>query len=137
MAIDLILRGGEVIDPAARRRFHADVAIRDGQIAEVGARLVAKSATEIDVSGMIVGPGWVDAHAHVFNHVKPSCVDADSIGVRQGVVAVVDAGSFGASNAAGFYEYVVKPQARWYSDCCTSRASAICSTRASRRSATG
>jgi N-acyl-D-aspartate/D-glutamate deacylase len=48
VAIDLILRGGEVIDPAARRRFHADVAIRDGQIAEVGERLVAESATEIE-----------------------------------------------------------------------------------------
>src|SRR5207244_5164449 len=35
-------------------------------------------------------------------------LDADDVGVRQGVCAVADAGSFGPGNAAGFHEYVVK-----------------------------
>src|SRR5579859_32721 len=106
---DLILRGGEVIDPIARRTFAADVAIRGGRVAAVQERLPGAAAQEIDVGGLITGPGWIDTHTHVFNLFKPSCLDADSIGVEQGVVAVLDAGSFGAANAAAFYEYVVKP----------------------------
>ncbi len=108
-AFDLILRGGEVIDPIERRTFAADVAIHGGRVVAVQERLAGAAAREIDARGLITGPGWVDTHTHVFNLFKPSCVDADSIGVEQGVVAVIDAGSFGAANAAAFHEYVVKP----------------------------
>ncbi len=109
MSFDLVLRGGEVMDPIARTRSVVDVGIREGKIAAIGTAIDASGSREIDVSGMIIGPGWVDTHTHVFNLVKPSCLDADSIGVQQGVTAVIEAGSFGASNAAAFHEYVVKP----------------------------
>jgi dihydroorotase len=109
MPVDLVLRGGEVLDPIARTRVTADVAISDGRIAAVARDVAGNGAREVDVSGLIVGPGWVDTHTHVYNLVKPSCLDADSIGVEQGVVALLEAGSFGAANAAGFHEYVVKP----------------------------
>src|SRR5581483_500653 len=45
---------------------------------------------------------------HVYQHVSAGSLDPDDVGVRQGVVAVADAGSFGPGNAAGFREYVVK-----------------------------
>jgi dihydroorotase len=106
---DLVLRGGEVIDPVERRRFAADVAVRGGRVVAVEAGLRGAAAREIDARGLISGPGWVDTHTHIFNLFKPSSVDADSIGVEQGVVALFDAGSFGAANAAAFHEYVVKP----------------------------
>src|SRR5579885_3048268 len=106
---DLVLRGGEVIDPVERRRFAADVGIRGGRVVAVEAGLRGTAASEIDARGLITGPGWVDTHTHVFSLFKPSSVDADSIGVEQGVVALFDAGSFGAANAAAFHEYVVKP----------------------------
>lgn len=106
---DLVLRGGEVIDPVERRRFAADVGIRGGRVLAVQSGLRGAAARAIDARGLITGPGWVDTHTHVFNLFKPSSVDADSIGVEQGVVALLDAGSFGAANAAAFHEYVVKP----------------------------
>lgn len=109
MPFDLLLRGGEVLDPLLKRRSAADIGISGGKIAAIGERLAVDDARVIDVAGLLIGPGWVDSHTHVFHHVKPSCLDADSVGVRQGVVAVIEAGSFGAANAAGFYEYVVKP----------------------------
>jgi dihydroorotase len=106
---DLILRGGEVIDPVARRTFAADVGIRNGRVAAVQEALAGRATREIDARGLIAGPGWVDTHTHVFKLFKPSGLDADGVGVEQGVVAVIDAGSFGAENAPAFHEYVVKP----------------------------
>lgn len=61
-----ILRGGTVIDPGSRSAAVADVVIRDGRVAEVATLpVLASDATVIDVSGMVVGPGFVDLHSHV------------------------------------------------------------------------
>jgi dihydroorotase len=108
MPADLMLRGGEVIDPVARTLTRRDVAIEGETITTVGPGVPA-GVQEIDARGLIIGPGWVDTHTHLFNLVKPTCLDADRIGVEQGVVALLDAGSFGALNVAAFYEYVVRP----------------------------
>jgi N-acyl-D-amino-acid deacylase len=61
---DYILRGGEVIDGSGRPRFHADVAIAGNRIAEIGAVAKIAGAREIDVSGKIVAPGFIDVHTH-------------------------------------------------------------------------
>ena len=65
---DWILRGGIVIDGTGAPRFRADVAIVGDRIAAVGAspKEVAKEpgAREIDVSGKIVAPGFIDVHTH-------------------------------------------------------------------------
>ncbi|KUR74065.1 amidohydrolase family protein [Novosphingobium sp. FSW06-99] len=60
---DLIIRGGTIVDGTGAARFTGDVAVRDGLICAVGA--VAGSATrEIDATGLVVTPGWVDIHTH-------------------------------------------------------------------------
>jgi N-acyl-D-amino-acid deacylase len=61
---DLILRGGEVIDGTGRMRFRADVAVAGDRIAAVGDVSKASSAREIDVSGLVVAPGFIDVHTH-------------------------------------------------------------------------
>ena len=61
---DFILRGGEVIDGSGARRFPADVAIAGDRIVEVGAVAKAAGAREIDASGKIVAPGFIDVHTH-------------------------------------------------------------------------
>ena len=65
---DWILRGGSVIDGTGTLRFRADVAIVGDRIAAVDAthRAVGKvsGAREIDVSGKIVAPGFIDVHTH-------------------------------------------------------------------------
>jgi N-acyl-D-amino-acid deacylase len=60
----LLLRGGSVIDGTGDGRFAADVRIEDGRIAAVGAGLAANGATVLDVTGMIVAPGFIDVHTH-------------------------------------------------------------------------
>ncbi len=61
---DWILRGGEVIDGSGRTRRRADVAITGDRIAEVGSVAKATNGCEIDVSGKIVAPGFIDVHTH-------------------------------------------------------------------------
>jgi N-acyl-D-amino-acid deacylase len=61
---DWILRGGEVIDGSGRTRRRADVAIAGDRIAELGHVAKAAGARELDVSGKIVAPGFIDVHTH-------------------------------------------------------------------------
>src|SRR5438132_13823838 len=64
---DLLLRGGHVIDPRNNVSAVRDVAIRDGRIAEVAAKIDSALAFKvIDVAGLYVTPGLIDLHVHVF-----------------------------------------------------------------------
>ncbi|NVE93843.1 N-acyl-D-amino-acid deacylase family protein [Altererythrobacter lutimaris] len=62
-AFDLIIRGGTVVDGTGAKRFTADVAIKDGLIAQVGT-VSGDADEEIDATGKIVAPGFVDIHTH-------------------------------------------------------------------------
>ncbi|MDD9895653.1 MAG: amidohydrolase family protein [Gammaproteobacteria bacterium] len=60
---DLLIKNGLVVDGSGAEPFHADIAIQDGVIAEVGT--IREEATQsIDASGLIVTPGFVDIHTH-------------------------------------------------------------------------
>ncbi len=61
--VDLVIRGGTVIDGTGKPGFEADVAVKDGSIVEVG-KVSASGAEEIDARGQIVTPGFVDIHTH-------------------------------------------------------------------------
>ena len=112
MECALALVNGLVADPERGTLEEADVAIDNGTIVGISrerGRFIA--AQQIDVAGKIVCPALVDSHVHCYEHVSPGSLNPDRIGVRQGVGAVVDAGSFGPRNAAGFREYVVRSAA--------------------------
>ena len=59
---DLIIRNGTVIDGSGQPRFVADVAVTDGKVAEIGQ--ITGDGQEIDATGKLVTPGWVDIHTH-------------------------------------------------------------------------
>ncbi|MCR6489143.1 amidohydrolase family protein [Amycolatopsis sp. OK19-0408] len=60
-----LLRGGRVVDPGTGFDGVADVLLDDGKVEAVGTGLGAENATEVDVGGLVVGPGFVDLHSHV------------------------------------------------------------------------
>lgn len=60
---DLVIRGGVVCDGTGGEPFEADVAVRGDLIVEVG-RVAGRGVEEIDASGRIVTPGFVDLHTH-------------------------------------------------------------------------
>ncbi len=61
----LLIKNGRVIDPASGADMTADVLIRDGAIAGLGANLRAPDAEVFDASGLIVAPGFIDMHVHL------------------------------------------------------------------------
>lgn len=63
MTFDLVLRGGTVLDGTGSPGRTADVAITDGRIVEVG-RIDSRGADELEVSGAVVSPGFIDLHSH-------------------------------------------------------------------------
>ena len=99
-----VITGGTVIDPVAATTTLADVLIEDGLVASIGSTGDIANAEVIDASGLYVAPGFIDIHTHVFNHglFGTSRVDADRVGVRQGVACLVDAGSAGATTIDAF-----------------------------------
>ncbi|HVU43235.1 MAG TPA: amidohydrolase family protein [Xanthobacteraceae bacterium] len=75
---DIVIRGGTIIDGTGKASFTGDVAIADGRIAGVGGKQ-APGKREIDATGLLVTPGWVDAHTHYDGQamwdplISPSC----------------------------------------------------------------
>ena len=60
MACDLLLKGARVLDPAQGLDAVCDVAIERGQIAAIAERIADPASREIDLSGKILTPGWID-----------------------------------------------------------------------------
>src|SRR5215831_11709080 len=83
-SFDLLLRGGRVIDPASGVDGLKDVAVRDGKIAVVQSDVLPSSARDVaDVTCMILLPGLIATHAHVYQLVTGRFGrDADMVGVQ-------------------------------------------------------
>jgi dihydroorotase len=96
----LVLRGGRVIDPASSLDGVADVVVAGDRIAAVGPGAAAATepgATVVDCTGLIVTPGLIDLHAHVFPGLGDFCVEPDRAGVQTAVPTVVDGGTSGVA----------------------------------------
>src|SRR5262245_52844633 len=63
MSYDLLIKNGTVVDGTGAPRYHADVAVSNGQIAEIG-KITDGAKTVIDASDLIVAPGFIDPHTH-------------------------------------------------------------------------
>ena len=102
MQYDLLLTGGEVLDPAAGLRGRMDVGIAGGKIVEVGPFLPYEQARRtISAKGRLVTPGLVDLHAHVFVNAHDMGANTDRFCRASGVTTLCDAGSAGSATFAG------------------------------------
>lgn len=105
--LDMLLKGGYLIDPKSNIDGPMDVGIRDGKIAEVAVNIAGERAEKlVDISGLYLTPGLIDMHVHVFMGNEPGAYIADGatsvmpdgFTFRAGVTTVVDAGSSGWRN---------------------------------------
>src|SRR4029077_9781510 len=83
MAWSLLIKHGTVIDGSGAPAVAADVAVEGDRIAAMGRELGGEAARVIDASGLMVAPGFIDAHSHS-DLVYDKCPSAESK-VRQGV----------------------------------------------------
>ena len=119
-AYDVLLKGARVIDPKNKIDGRMDVAIASGKIARVAPNIPPEQAKKtVDVEGLIVTPGLVDIHVHVYQRPedksvqRDSSVQADAHTFRSGVTTVVDAGTTGWRNFPDFKTRVIdKSQTR-------------------------
>ncbi|MCW2780365.1 MAG: amidohydrolase [Marmoricola sp.] len=103
----MLVFGGQVFDPEAHSRSLADVEIADGKILRVAPALPRDGYDAyVDASGLIVSPGLVDFHSHVFAG-QDLAVDPDVWGPPSGTTTFVDAGSAGAHLFGAFRRSVI------------------------------
>src|SRR5215469_15615211 len=106
---DLVLSGGRVIDPANGRDEIVDIAFGEGKVIEIGHDLSTGDAEIVDARALLVVPGLIDLHTHVYWGGTSLGVDAAEVARRSGTTTFVDAGSAGPGNFHGFRRHVIEP----------------------------
>jgi dihydroorotase len=109
MAFDLVLSGARVLDPSQNIDRVTDVAFSEGKVAAVGDGLAGDAMTVKGCAGTIVTPGLIDLHTHVYNGGTSLSVDPLHLTVSGGVTTLIDAGSAGPGNFAGFRAHIIDP----------------------------
>jgi dihydroorotase len=107
MKYDLLLAGGEVLDPAGGLRGLMDIGIAGGKISAVAPSLPAADARrKISVNGRLVTPGLVDIHAHIFVNASDMAGHTDHFCRASGVTTLCDAGSTGSATFPGLRQVI-------------------------------
>lgn len=106
MTNDLVLSGGRILDPSRKLDAVTDIAFAGGKVSAIGDNLTA--ANRVDVSGKLVVPGLIDLHTHVYWGGTSLGVEADAYARKAVSPTLVDAGSAGPGNFAGFRAHVIE-----------------------------
>jgi dihydroorotase len=106
---DLLLRNGTLIDPALGLHEKADLAITGSRLSGIirPGEPAPAAGRVLDVSGLLVLPGFIDLHVHVFSGISHYGIDVDPTCLARGVTTAVDAGSAGALTFPGFRKYII------------------------------
>src|SRR6266481_7271032 len=105
---DLVIKGGEVLDPSQSLRGRRDIGIRYVVIEAVEPDIAAARALRVlDAGGKLVTPGLVDLHCHVYPYGSALGIPADELVAHQCTTTCVSAGDAGANNFAAFRRFIV------------------------------
>ena len=107
--VDVLIRGGRVIDPSQGLDATRDVALAGGRVVALAEALPEHEARRVlEARGYIVTPGLIDAHVHIYEGVSHYGINADATCLHHGVTTVVDAGSAGAQTFPGLRKYIIE-----------------------------
>ncbi len=105
---DLLLKNGTLLDPTTNLHRKGDLAVNGSLITailDLGAEVEARRV--IDVSNLLVMPGLIDLHVHVYSGVTHYGIDVDPTCLGRGVTTALDAGSAGSGTFKGFRKYII------------------------------
>jgi dihydroorotase len=112
---DFLIKGGRLIDPGNNVDGVRDIGIKDGKVAAVASSIDASRALKaVDASGLLVTPGLIDIHVHVFAGEKPRdyaggdwSIFPDGYTLRSCTTSVADAGTSGWRNFETFKTRII------------------------------
>jgi dihydroorotase len=113
---DIVIKGGTLIDPKNKINELMDIAIKEGRIAQTAQNIDAKAGIQVvNAAGLIVTPGLIDIHAHVFAGTEPDhylsngvlALPPDGFTFRVGITTIVDAGGAGWKSFPEFKRNVI------------------------------
>ena len=61
---NLLIRNASIVDGTGALRFAGDVGVQGDRIARIGDLAMASAEVDIDANGLVVAPGFIDAHTH-------------------------------------------------------------------------
>ncbi len=109
MGAELILTGGRVIDPAIDRDEILDIAISGSRIQAMAKDITPDGAATVSCENLIITPGLIDLHTHVYWGGTSIGVDPDTHADKSACTTLVDAGTAGPGSFAGFLKHVIEP----------------------------
>jgi dihydroorotase len=112
---DILIKGGRLMDPRNNIDAVMDVAVKDGKIARVNKKIEGTAKQTVDATGLIVSPGLIDIHGHVFHGTQDdhylsdgfTALPPDGFTLRVGVTTIVDCGGAGWRNFNTFKKNVI------------------------------
>ena len=102
-----LVRNGDVYDGTGSPPRRVDLRVANGQIQKIGPNLAADGEEVIDAEGLIVAPGLIDLHVHVFSGIGLYSIDPFEAGLRTGVTTMLDTGTAGALTYANMARFII------------------------------
>jgi N-acyl-D-amino-acid deacylase len=98
---DVILRNGRIIDGTNAKSYRADIAVRNGFIYRIGKLRDSKATVELDVSGLVVAPGFINLHSHASRQGVSTAVNMLTQGVTTEIINADGGGSLSIARQLG------------------------------------
>lgn len=111
MKLDLLIKNGRVIDPAAGIDERRNIGIKNGRFVDLSQwRELPEAVRTLEAESYVVTPGLIDSHVHVFDKGCDLGIPADLVMLPYGVTAVGEGGSCGVSNYRSFLSMMADSQ---------------------------
>jgi dihydroorotase len=104
---DTLIRNGQVYDGTGSPAQRVDVRIASGLITEMGPNLLSHGEDIVEADGLIVAPGLIDLHVHVFSGIGLYSIDPYQAGLRTGVTSMLDTGTAGSLTYPNMARFII------------------------------
>jgi len=104
---DWIIKGGIIYDGSGAPSFQADIKISGDKIVAIAPDIAVNGEQLLNASGLIVTPGLIDLHVHVYDGMNIHSIAPADAGLKTGVTTMLDMGSAGTMNYGTFHKYVI------------------------------